>query len=349
MRFPLSPGLRSFLLLTARLWESSWSPDSVVLDTKTGFAFDASQIKKVEHRGKYHFVSGRSQVHPSPQRTPVLFQAGTSTSGAAFAAKHAEGIFLNSFNPAQATKVTTNMRAAAAAKGRDPASLKFFPCIMPIIGRTREEAQEKLRIATENADPIAGLGQLSGYTGVDFSEFALDEPIDMAGRSQATAIQAVLASLEASAAEKGEPWTPRRLGMRMALGGLHPSPVGTAADVADVMQQWVEQADVDGFNIGSITNPGSWTDVVDLLVPELQRRGMFWDDYAAPRSTFRENLLGTKTLRDDHYGATFKYGSEKAQLIDKLPEPAAASKPAADEAAKPIESAVPAPAPIKVN
>ena len=81
----------------------------------------------------------------------------------------------------------------------------------------------------------------------------------------------------------------------------------TAEEVADVFQEWVERADVDGFNIGSVTNPGSWEDIVDLLVPVLQQRGLMWKDYAKPGGTFRENLLGSKELRPDHYGARFKW------------------------------------------
>ncbi|EXJ80690.1 hypothetical protein A1O3_06974 [Capronia epimyces CBS 606.96] len=299
-----------FMDVAYKLWESSWAPDSIHLDKTTGFAFDGDKIRKIEHKGRYFQLSGRSQVHPSPQRTPVLFQAGTSKAGMAFAAKHAEGIFLNTVNVSQAAKTVSDMRAAAAANGRDPQSLKFFPCIMPIIGRTQEEAQAKYQVAVDNADVVAGLAQFSGYTGIDLEPYPLDEPLDLTGQSTAHAIQAVLKALTASEQENDAPWTPRRLGMRMALGGLHPCPVGTAEEVADVFQQWVDEADVDGFNIGSVTNPGSWEDVVDLLVPVLQRRGMMWLDYAVPGGTFRENLLGHKELSPDHYGSSFKWGRE---------------------------------------
>jgi alkanesulfonate monooxygenase SsuD/methylene tetrahydromethanopterin reductase-like flavin-dependent oxidoreductase (luciferase family) len=121
--------------------------------------------------GKYLKLSGRNQAHPSPQRTPVIFQAGTSKTGAAFAAKHAEAIFLNTATVAQATKVIKDARAAAAAYDRDPQSLKFSPCIVPITGRTSEEAKQKYEVAIKNADYIAGLGQFSGYTGIDMSKF----------------------------------------------------------------------------------------------------------------------------------------------------------------------------------
>lgn len=113
--------------------------------------------------GKYFKISGRAQVHPSPQRTPVLFQAGTSKTGAAFAVKHAEAIFLNPSTVPQAKKVISEARAAAAAIGRDPKSLKFYPCIVPIIGRTEEEAKEKYDLAAKSADIIGGLGQVSIY------------------------------------------------------------------------------------------------------------------------------------------------------------------------------------------
>lgn len=105
-------------------------------------------------------MSGRSQLHPSPQRTPLLFQAGTSKSGTAFAARHAEAMFLNPCTVKQGKQVIADARAAAAAEGRDPASLKFFPCIVPIIGRTEEEAKAKYKKAIEHGDAIGGLAQV---------------------------------------------------------------------------------------------------------------------------------------------------------------------------------------------
>ncbi|TVY44839.1 Dimethyl-sulfide monooxygenase [Lachnellula subtilissima] len=300
-----------------KLWESSWSDDAATWDAEANIAYDPAKIKKVEHSGKYYKMSGRNQVHPSPQRTPVLFQAGTSKSGVEFAAKHAEAIFLNTATSAQAAKTIKGFREDTAAKGRDPASVRFFPCIMPIIGKTSEEAQAKYQTALKNADPIAGLGQFSGYTGIDMSKLPLDEPLKISEEAGMVAIQSVFRALEASNTTK-EPWTPRRLGIQMALGGLHPCPVGTAAEVADIMEQWVAEADVDGFNIGSVTNPGSWEDVVELLVPELQKRGIFWDDYDVPGGTFRENMYGEgqKHLRDDHYGSSFKWGRNETVAGD---------------------------------
>lgn len=197
---------------------------------------------------------GRSQVHPSPQRTPVLFQAGTSKSGTSFAAKHAEAMFLNTATPLEAAKFIKAARVQAAAEGRDPASLKFFPCIMPIIGKTAEEARCKYEIALKYANPVAGLAQFSGYTGIDMSQFPLDEPVELSERPGVSAVVSTFRALEALS-ESTEPWTPRRLGMRMAMGGLHPQPMGTAEEVADVFEEWINVADIDGFTIGHVTNP----------------------------------------------------------------------------------------------
>ncbi|KAH9902337.1 coenzyme dependent N5,N10-methylene tetrahydromethanopterin reductase [Xylariomycetidae sp. FL2044] len=300
-----------------KLWESSWAPDSVVWDKAAdGVAFDPRKIQKIEHRGKYFRVSGRNQVHPSPQRTPVLFQAGASKTGSAFATKHAEAIFLNTASIAQAREVIAGARAQARQNGRDPASVKFFPCIVPYVGRTEAEGRAKYERARAHADPVAGLAQFSGYTGIDMAAYALDEEMDLSGSRQDLAIQSIFRGFAAA----GERWTPRTLGLRMALGGLHPIPVGSAEQVADVFEAWVREADVDGFNVASVTNPGSWEDLVDLLVPELQRRGLFWEDYDVPGGTFRENLLGRKTLRDDHYGSRFKWGKQQEEAATPVVE-----------------------------
>jgi alkanesulfonate monooxygenase SsuD/methylene tetrahydromethanopterin reductase-like flavin-dependent oxidoreductase (luciferase family) len=107
----------------------------MIWDKEKGIGFDPEKINRIEHKGKYFNMTARNQVHPSPQRTPVLFQAGASKTGSQFAAKHAEAVFLNTINIEQGKAVISNMRKIAASNGRDPASIKFFPCIIPYIGR----------------------------------------------------------------------------------------------------------------------------------------------------------------------------------------------------------------------
>lgn len=291
-----------------KLWESSWADDAVRFDPETRVAFEPSKIKRIEHDGKYHKLSGLAQLHPSPQRTPVLFQAGTSKSGRSFAAKHAEAVYIGGLVPSQTKDSVISIRAEAASKGRDPSSLKFFVGISPIIGKTLEEAQAKYKRAVENSDPVGGLAQFSGYTGIDLSRFPLDDVFELKDAPGDNAVHSFLENFNKVVGDIG-PWTPRKLGEIMALGGFHPAPVGTPAMVADVFEQWIDEADVDGFNIAYITAPGSHEDVVDLLVPELQKRGLMWNDYEVEGGTLRQNLYsnkGVSLLPDDHYGHRFR-------------------------------------------
>lgn len=147
------------------------------------------------------------------------------------------------------------------------------------------------------------------------SKFPLDEPFNSSTLKGGAGIQSVLNAFEASTeGESAQPWTPRRLGMRMAVGGLHPVPIGSVTQVADVFEEWINEADCDGFNVAYVSNPGSFEDVVELLVPELMKRGLMWEDYDFPGGTFRENLLGQKELREDHYGSRFKYGRKDVTI-----------------------------------
>lgn len=265
---------------------------------------------------------------PSPQRTPVLFQAGTSTAGRAFASKHAEAIYVGGLVPAQTKGSIASIRADAAANGRDPKSVKFFVGISPIIGRTLEEAKAKYERARASADHVGGLAQFSGYTGIDLSRFPLDEAFELKSAPGDSAIHTFLENFNKTIGNS-EPWTPRRLGETMALGGFHPAPVGTPEMVADAFEEWIDEADVDGFNISYVTTPGSQEDVVDLLVPELQRRDLMWDDYEVVGGSLRENLYsapGQKGLRNDHYGHKFKYGlgfeGDSIEAFNKIKEDA---------------------------
>ena len=137
----------------------------------------------------------------------------------------------------------------------------------------------------------------------------------------------------------------------MALGGLHPCPVGSVEEVADVFEEWINVADVDGFNIGLVTNPQSSHDIVELLVPELQRRGLFWKDYNVPGGALRENIYGAgqRKLRDDHYGHTFAYGNGKEVMPAESEEINGHGRnklPEAQDAE--VQVPTPVPAPIKV-
>lgn len=273
--------------------------------------------------------------------------------GRAFGSKHAEAIYVGGLVPSQTAGSIAQIRSDAAAQGRDPGCLKFFVGITPILGKTIEEAQAKYERAKENADIVGGLAQFSGYTGIDLSRFPLDEPFELKDAPGDAATHTFLENFN-KATGKNTVWTPRLLGETMALGGFHPAPVGTPEMVADVFEQWIDEADVDGFNIAYVTSPGSFEDVVYLLRPELVKRGLMWEDYDVPGGTLRENLYGVKGqkhLREDHYGHKFKYPSDFAgdTMVNEVAENVDANGGCAKKATKNGEEVSIKDGQVKVN
>jgi alkanesulfonate monooxygenase SsuD/methylene tetrahydromethanopterin reductase-like flavin-dependent oxidoreductase (luciferase family) len=158
-------------------------------------------------KGKYHKFSGYAQTHPSPQRTPALFQAGSSSSGINFAGKHAEGIYCGGPNIPHVLKYSQSVREAAKAHGRDPNSIKLFAGISPIIGRTEEEAVAKYKLAKSKVSPIAGLALFCDFTGIDLLKWDLDEPFSIDDDAEGSAsIQGVFKNFKGI--KKDAPWTP---------------------------------------------------------------------------------------------------------------------------------------------
>jgi len=260
-------------------------------------------VRHINHQGKYYKLSTRHIVDPSPQRTPFLFQAGSSAEGIDFAATHAEGIFVSSPSPELLRAQIDKNRKTAAEKGRDPRSLKFYLSFTPILGKTDEEAQEKYRELKKNASPIGGLVLFSGWTRIDMAKLPLDEDISKVDSDEAMKLRKIFTPTPETPI-----WTPRLIGEKAAMSEISPSAVGSPATVADVMERWIEIADLDGFNLGYVTSPGSFEDVVDLLVPELRRRGIY-PEAVEPGLTARERVYGKgqARLRDDHAGSKYKY------------------------------------------
>jgi alkanesulfonate monooxygenase SsuD/methylene tetrahydromethanopterin reductase-like flavin-dependent oxidoreductase (luciferase family) len=282
------------------------------------------------------------QTHPSPQRTPVLFQAGASKAGISFGGKHAEAIFCSHSSIAATKKYTSSVRAAAAAEGRDPASIKFFLGAMVFLGQTIEEAQAKFERARRNCSIEGGLARFSDFVNVDMSVFPQDEPFCFEGKEKENAIHGAVESMKVVSDSKEI--TPRDVGEMLALGGLGCRPIGTPEMVADELIRWAEDGDVDGFNLASVVLPQSWEDVVDLLVPELQKRGVYWTDYEVPGGTLRENVSGRpggKGLDEKHPGARFKWDRVKTEDVgggnEVLVEEMIGEKPVLVEGAPKVE------------
>jgi FMN-dependent oxidoreductase (nitrilotriacetate monooxygenase family) len=298
-------------LLSARLWEGSWADDAINPDTENDSYCDPSKVRQINHSGKFFKLNTRHIVDPSPQRTPFLFQAGTSPAGSDFAATHAEGIFVSSHSPEALQPKVANIRKLAGEKGRDPASLKFFVSFTPILGETDQAAQEKLAELKKYASTEGGLVLFSGWTGIDISKIPIDNDATAADSHEASRVTTMIDSM-ATTSERIPRWTPRVIAEKAAIGGLAPLSVGSPSTVADEMERWIEVADIDGFNIGYVTTPGTFEDVVNLLIPELKRRKLYPEASDAPL-TSRERVYGKGQpgLRDDHVGSQYKYGVYK--------------------------------------
>lgn len=302
-----------YLRVLYKLWEGSWSPEAIIEDAANDAYADPDRIRTIHHHGKYYDLDTRHIVDPSPQRTPLLFQAGTSAAGSSFAAAHAEAVFVSAHSPSALRPKVQAIRDLAARRGRDPRSVKFFATFTPVLGRTDEEARRRHGELRRYASVVGGLVLFSGWTGIDVSRVPLDQEMTAADSLEAHKVRGLLETLMAAPGGAGEEeevprWTPRAVGERACIGGLGPVAVGSPATVADEMERWVREADVDGFNIGYVTTPGTFEDVVDLLVPELRRRGV----YPGPleeQLTARERIYGKgqKGLRDDHAGSRYKY------------------------------------------
>lgn len=177
----------------------------------------------------------------------------------------------------------------------------------PIIGRTDEEAQEKLAEVKKYASTIGGLVLFSGWTGIDISKLPLGKEITKEDSLEAHKVTSTLSAFTTTSKTVPK-WTPEVIAEKASIGGLGPVSVGSPSTVADELERWVAEADVDGFNLGYVTTPGTFEDVVDLLVPELRRRGIYPQE---PQEglTAREKVFGPgqARLRSDHTGSRYKY------------------------------------------
>jgi FMN-dependent oxidoreductase (nitrilotriacetate monooxygenase family) len=269
-----------------KLWEASWE-DGAVLRDRHGRRFaDASKIHRILHEGPHFKVDAIHLCEPSPQRTPVLFQAGASKRGRDFGARHAECIFINGPSKQVVRPIVADLRARAAAAGRDPRDLVIF-CMMTVItDTTPKAARDKYQDYLSHASEEGALALMSGWTGLDFGSMSPDQVVrfDDRANAQTSALEAF------TTADPSRTWTVRDIARHTAIGGRSPVLIGSGEEIADELRAWVEETDIDGFNLTYVVTPGSFEDIADLVVPELQSRGLFKHDYAP--GTFREKLFG---------------------------------------------------------
>ncbi|MFC7166994.1 LLM class flavin-dependent oxidoreductase [Halospeciosus flavus] len=283
-----------FMDVSYALWEDSWEDDAVVRDAESGTFTDPEKVHAIDHEGEYFDVPGPHGCEPSPQRTPVLYQAGSSDRGREFAAKNAEAVFVSQPTEEAVVDYVEDLRERAAGYGRDPDHLKFFPGIVPIVGETEELAEAKHESYKEHIDTEGVLALISGFVDMDLSELDPDQKLE---HIETEAIQGVV---NAFTSNDDREWTVREMAEFAGLGTTSPVVVGTPEQVADEFEYWFREVGVDGFNVKEVVRPDTLQDFVDLVVPELRERGLLREEYAG--NTLRENLFGAgqTELHDDH-------------------------------------------------
>ena len=284
-----------FMDVCYRLWEDSWEDDAIVRDAETGTYTDPEKVHAIDFEGEHFQVPGPHSCEPSPQRTPVIFQAGSSDRGRTFAADNAEAVFVSQPTEHGVREYAEDMRSRFAERGRDPDSLLVFPGIVPIVGETEELAQQKYDLYREQVSTEGTLAMLAGFTDIDFSELDDDQEVE---HIETGAIQGTVNAF--TKADPDRSWTVREVAEFAGIGTTSPIVVGTPAQVADELEHWFREVGVDGFNIKEVTRPGTLREFVDMVVPILRERGLVRESYEG--DTLRENLLGRRGLAEDHPG-----------------------------------------------
>ena len=289
-----------YLEVCYKLWEGSWEDGAVLRDRERRIFTDPAKVHPIAHKGRFFQVPGVHLSEPSPQRTPVLYQAGASSRGRRFAGDHAECIFVACPSKTVLKRSVDDIRAAVAAAGREPHAVKIFNLQTVIVDATDAKAQAKWQDYKQYISHDGALALGSGWLGIDFGRYRPDEPL------RHIKTNAVQSSVDAfSSADPSKVWTVSELADWIGIGGLGPLFVGGPQTVADLFEEWIAETGVDGFNLAYAVTPETFEDVARHLVPELQRRGVYKRDYAP--GTLREKLFDAgPRLPATHVGARYR-------------------------------------------
>ncbi|WP_438384271.1 NtaA/DmoA family FMN-dependent monooxygenase [Asaia sp. BMEF1] len=286
-----------YLDVLYKLWEGSWHEDAVIQDRASDRYADPSRVRHINHEGAHFRVEGPHLVQPTPQRTPVLFQATGSARGLKTAARHAEAIFIGGRTQDEVRAHIARTRAEAAAQGRDPAALKFYVMAGLIAGRTEEEAQAKL-------------ARYRQYYSVEGALVHAQAEIDLRQFDPSITIGQALAESGRSLGNMG-----RRFGTELTVGAALEQiasfdegrffAVGTPEQIADELEIWLDEDGIDGINLRQYHSFETLDDYASLIAPELRRRGRL-PMPAKPGETLRHRLTGRDRLPDSHPAAAHR-------------------------------------------
>jgi N-acetyl-S-(2-succino)cysteine monooxygenase len=272
-----------FVEVVRKLWDSC-EVGALVIDKASGAFFDKARVHTIDHVGTYFKVRGPLSIPRCPQGNPVLVQAGSSEDGMSLAASVGEAIFTIQRTLDGAKDFYAGMKAKAAANGRDPRHAVVMPGALPYVGRSRQEAQDKHDQLLALIHPEAGLSNLSKMMDVDLMSADVEKPFPALAVEKLTQSRAV--GIVEDAHRQG--LNIRQVYERLVVSKGHRQIIGTASDIADTLQEWFEADACDGYNIMPPMMPNGLDDFVELVVPELQRRGLFRTSYSG--STLREHL-----------------------------------------------------------
>ena len=283
-----------FLEVMYKLFEHSVEDGAVVADRETGVFTDPEKVHGIEHSSPWFSVPGQMLTHPGPQRTPLLFQAGSSARGQKFAVDHGEAIFVINAKPEKLAKQVQDTRDSLEEAGRDPQSVKFSAMVTVVVAETEEDAQARLAEYKKYVDTEAALTLFGGWTGVDLSDLK-DE--DYVADVQTEANQSALAMFTKDPSQR---WTVRDVAEFISIGGRGPLIVGSPSQVVDQLEHYQQVSGVDGFNISAAVRPADFERFEHFVTPELKRRGLLAERPETP-VTLREQLLGSGPhLAEDH-------------------------------------------------
>jgi FMN-dependent oxidoreductase (nitrilotriacetate monooxygenase family) len=269
-----------FLDVSYKLWETSWDADAVERDAASGRYTDPAKVHEIGHEGKFFKVNGPHLSEPSPQRTPVIYQAGASDRGRVFAAKHAEAIFVGARTVEAARTVVEDVKRLAVEQGRQADDIRFLLGLNVIVGRTEEEAKAKLEELLPYRDVVGYLVHFGGGSGIDLASAGAEEYIEYKARDHIQSAEKAFADkrvrdvvdyYEDALADPFFVW-------------------GTPEQVADRIEELADSIGLDGFNLVQYLSPGTFEDFIELVVPELQRRGRYRTEYRQGE-TLRERLF----------------------------------------------------------
>lgn len=293
-----------YMELMYKLWEGSWEDGAAVRDREARIFADPAKVHAIRHLGNHYRCEGIHLAEPSPQRTPLIYAAGASTRGRAFAGRHAEATFMSTNSIEFAKKTVRAYRDEAVKAGRRPDSLKVFNAATVIVAKTSAEARDIEADIARYSDETGNLAMFSQWLGIDLSKYAPDDPITYV---ESNAIQSIMEAMTRDSG--GREWKVRDLGRFGPVGGREAYFVGSASEVCDEMMRWTEEADIDGFNLVRTVEPAGLKAFVDLVVPELQDRGVYKTGYRP--GTMRQKFFPENGARlpAEHVGASYRTGA----------------------------------------